>query len=366
MSDERQGLPSASSAARYAVCPGSFLLEQEVTEAEVSSSDATTGNRIHSYLAGEIIQLPDEEQRIASACRAMEDTLRKAVFPFETAFLAIRERRLWDYDKAFEKAWSGKPDVVYYDEATATALVIDYKTGRGTVEHATGNVQLRALAVLVNLTFGPFRQITVAIIQPSESEPTTCTYGAQDLVRAEAEMARLMESVRQPGQPRVPSSDGCKYCRAKPICPEARGVVETLPATVQKESGEIVMSPEQIAAFLDKISLAEAVIESVRGKARRILEAGQTVPGWKLKPGAIRESITNPELAFARFMDAGGTQAQFVQAITVAKTKFKDAVKTATGRKGRDLDGFVEIMLEGCTEAKVTAPSLVQDKEVTK
>jgi hypothetical protein len=126
------------------------------------------------------------------------------------------------------------------------------------------------------------------------------------------------------------------------------------------------MTPEQIAEFLAVAPLAEAVIESVRGKARRMIDAGQTVPGWKLKPGAIRESITNPEMAFARFMDAGGTQAQFVQAITVAKTKFKDAVKTATGRKGRDLDGFVEIMLEGCTEAKVTAPSLVQDKEVTK
>jgi len=362
VSDERQGLPSASSAARYAVCPGSFLLEQEVTEAEVSSSDATTGNRIHSYLAGEIIQLPDEEQRIASACRAMEDTLRKAVFPFETAFLAIRERRLWDYDKAFEKAWSGKPDVVYYDEATATALVIDYKTGRGTVEHATGNVQLRALAVLVNLTFGPFRQITVAIIQPSESEPTTCTYGAQDLVRAEAEMARLMESVRQPGQPRVPSSDGCKYCRAKPICPEARGVVETLPATVQKECGEIVMSPEQIAAFLDKIPLAEAVIESVRGKARRILEAGGAIPGWKLKPGAVRESITKPEVVFGRFVQAGGTQEQFAGAITITKTKFRDAVKTATGSKGKALDELVEGLLEDCTEQKATSPSIIKEK----
>jgi hypothetical protein len=42
------------------------------------------------------------------------------------------------------------------------------------------------------------------------------------------------------------------------------------------------------------------------------------------------------------------------------------AVKTATGKKGKELDGFVEIMLEGCTEAKTTAPSLVQDKEVTK
>jgi hypothetical protein len=110
--------------------------------------------------------------------------------------------------------------------------------------------------------------------------------------------------------------------------------------------------------------LAEAVIESVRGKAKRLLEAGQTIPGWKLKPGSVRETITQPETVFARFLDAGGTQAQFVQAITVAKTKFKDAVKAATGRKGKELDAVVETILDGCTESKQTAALLVQDKEV--
>jgi hypothetical protein len=179
-------------------------------------------------------------------------------------------------------------------------------------------------------------------------------------------MTTLMDDIRKPDQPRNPSTEACKYCKAKEVCPEARGVVQKLPALVPRDGLEIVMTPEQIAEFLAVAPLAEAVIESVRGKARRMIDAGQEIPGWKLKPGAIRESITNPELAFARFMDAGGTQAQFVAAITVAKTKFKDAVKAATGKKGRDLDGFVEIMLEGCTEAKATAPSLVQDKEVAK
>jgi hypothetical protein len=127
------------------------------------------------------------------------------------------------------------------------------------------------------------------------------------------------------------------------------------------------MSPEQIAEFLAKAPLAEAVIEAVRGKARRMIEAGQTVPGWKLKPGATREAITNPELIFARFTSmAQGTQEQFLGTISITKTKLVAAVKTATGKKGKELDGFVEIMLEGCTEAKTTAPSLVQDKEVTK
>jgi hypothetical protein len=67
---------------------------------------------------------------------------------------------------------------------------------------------------------------------------------------------------------------------------------------------------------------------------------------------------------FGRFVEAGGTQAQFVGAISITKTKLKDAVRSATGRKGKELEGLVEAILDGCTESKQTAPSLVADKEV--
>lgn len=361
MSDERKGLPSASSAHRYALCPGSFLLEQSVKEPDTAGPDAQIGNRIHGFLAGDKIDLDDDEGKLAAICFSQEVEIAKAVFPFQERLNITRERRLWAVDADLNKTWSGKPDVVYHDGLNA--LVIDYKTGRGTVEHATGNAQLRALAVLVNQSCGPFGEITVAIIQPLAGDPTTCTYGSEDLSRAEFEITRLMADIRKPGQPRNPSADACKYCKAKGVCPEAQAEVSNLPTLVPRDGVEIVMTPEQIAEFLEKAPLAEAVIESVRGKARRMLEAGHTIPGWKLKPGAVRETITNPEAVFARFLDAGGTQERFVGAITITKTKLKDAVKGATGRKGKDLDGIVETILEGCTEAKQTAPSLVQDKE---
>ena len=361
MNDERRGLPSASSAQRYAFCPGSFLLEQSVQEPDAAGADAQIGNRIHGFLAGEKINLDDDEAKLAAICFSQEVEIAKAVFPFQERLTIIRERRLWAVDADFNKSWSGKPDVVYNDGLNA--LVIDYKTGRGTVEHATGNAQLRALAVLVNASCGPFGEVTVAIIQPLAGEPTTCTYRSEDLSRADYEINRLMSDIRKPGQPRNPSAEACKYCRAKGVCPEAQAEVNNLPTLVPRDGLEIVMTPEQIAEFLAKAPLAEAVIESVRGKARRMLEAGQAIPGWKLKPGSVRETITQPETVFGRFVEAGGTQAQFVGAISITKTKLKDAVRSATGRKGKELDAVVETILDGCTETKQTASSLVEDKE---
>lgn len=362
MSDERQGLPSASSAHRYAVCPGSFLLEQTVTEPEQTSADANTGNRIHARLAGEQIELTDEELSLAIKCNNHEENLARDVFGQNLIRVnLIRERRLWSLDANLEKSWSGKPDVVYHDKRMA--LVIDYKTGRGEVEQATGNRQLRTLAVLVDENFGPFEKIVVAIIQPLTNLPSVCTYTAEDLAEARREVYLIMEGVRLPGQPREATPDGCKYCRAKSVCPEAQQVVVDVPALVPRDGWQILMTADQIADFLMKAAIAEEVIESIRSKAKRMIEEGHTIPGWKLKPGNVVEKITNPELAFARFRDAGGTQEQFVAAITVAKTKFKDAVRAATKAKGKDLDLRVDIMLEGCTTQTRNAPSLVQEKE---
>ena len=98
MSDERHGLPSASSAHRYALCPGSFLLEQSIQRPDVTGPDAQVGNRIHGDLAGEGIALNEEEAKLAIDCRLQEVELAKAVFPFQDRLQAMREKRLWEYE----------------------------------------------------------------------------------------------------------------------------------------------------------------------------------------------------------------------------------------------------------------------------
>ena len=53
--DERQGQPSASSFARYELCPGSFQLEAEARRigqaAHQTDKNAERGTRIHAWLA---------------------------------------------------------------------------------------------------------------------------------------------------------------------------------------------------------------------------------------------------------------------------------------------------------------------------
>ena len=358
MIDERNNKPSASSVHRYAVCPGSFALEQTVP-APPASPDATLGTRVHAWLEGDLITLTDEEQELADRCAEQEHQLVRDTFGVPSELLhPVREQRLWEINTA---AWSGKADAIYVREGHA--LVLDYKTGRGDVEAATGNLQLRALAVLVFRTYPSVTSVMVAIIQPLASRtPSVCRYETEHLNVASNEIDAIMLATGDADAPRRATPEGCKYCRAKGFCPEAQTVVETLPAAIQRDGREIVMSGDQVAQFLEAAQVAEGVIEAVRAKAKRMLEESETaVPGWRLKAGAVREKIVDANTVFGRFLNAGGTEQQFMPCVTVSKGGLKTALKTALGAKGKALDEKLDCLLDGCTESTQAAPSLVKE-----
>jgi len=231
--DERGNLPSASAASRYAACLGSYDLERQVAEVE-SSGDAAIGNRIHAALALEPVgNLTTDEAWIIDRCREQELELVKATFG-ELETNCFREKRLWSLDKDGNKLWSGKPDVIYTvnDGGMLYGLIIDYKSGRGSVDNAAENLQLRCLVALLDESWGfTMDRITVAIIQPLAGPPSVAVYESSDIHSAILESNGLMKEVQKVGQPRTPSEAACKYCKGKPYCSEAREFAVAPPVT---------------------------------------------------------------------------------------------------------------------------------------
>ena len=366
MSDERSGLPSASAASRYAACLGSWQLEKQIAEG-VATHDATIGNRIHSALAMEPVEnLTSDETWTIDRCREQELELVKATFPETIEEPSVwREKRLWSIDDRGVKLWSGKPDVIYV--SGSSGLIIDYKSGRGAVENASENLQLRCLVALLDENFGfTFDRITVAIVQPLAGLPSVAVYESADIRNAIAESADLMEQIQKIGQPRTPSESACKYCKGKPYCQEARELAVAPPLTnapegITPDAIASTLTNQTLAAFLDRASQAEAVIEACRAEARRRLSEGDAIEGWTLKEGSVRESITDSEKVASRFLELG-TYEQLSSAITLNKTKLKDALKVATGTKGRDLESKLAALLDGCTESKTGQPTLTKIK----
>jgi len=369
IADERERLPSASSMERLALCPGSFLLEAQHGE-KTTTADADLGNRIHEWLAWKRVPLAPEEQELADTCNEQtkrlfdewSDSHRGAV-NFDT----VREVRIWARDAdGLERTWSGKPDFVAIIECAdgkRRALVVDYKTGRGDVTQAAGNMQLRALAVLVAEEYS-VQEVRVAIVQPLAGRPTVCDYDDIALAVAYVEINAIVRRAMTPGQERKPNPSACKYCSAKAACPEGRNLALAMAQPLPRNFGAILLTPEEMAGFLHAARAAEAIIESVRDKARRMLEADEkAIPGWRLKPGVARESITDPQKVFDRVAALGATPERFLGAVTVAKGKLESIVRELTGEKGKALKARLDDILDGATETKHSAPSLAPEKE---
>jgi hypothetical protein len=369
VSDERNGLPSASAASRYAACLGSYQLERQVVEQE-TSADAQTGNRIHAALALEpVTDLTTDETWIIDRCREQEAELVANTFGGHDTN-CFREKRLWSLDADGNKLWSGKPDVIYTAEVQDKlwGLIIDYKSGRGEVEDASQNLQLRCLVALLDESWGfSFDRIIVAIIQPLAGGPSVSVYESEDIHDAIQESDELMSAIQKLGQPRTPSESACRYCKGKPFCAEAREAavappLTNLPVGVTPDAIAATLTNDTLAAFLNRASQAEAVIDACRAEARRRIAEGEAIEGWTLRDGAVRESIKDTETVYLRFIEGGGTYEQIIPAVTLAKAKLKDALKASTGAKGKELEGKLAALLAGCTESKPSQPTLTRIK----
>ena len=359
--DERGGLPSASSFERLSACPGSFWWAKQAPEPE-ESEDAASGTRIHAYLAGEITadKLSEEEMHTATACDSLAcEFLQSRGFAPESPFK--REQRFWMIpdDKPL---FSGKVDLLA--RKGPFGVVIDYKTGRNEVAPAPANLQLRALVACVACEEF-LASVEVVIVQPWASPRVTVSYyGPKEIDLATSESVRIARrSIEDEGKTTV-AGDHCKYCPAKGLCPATRASVQTMAMTVADRTQRELMSPAEKVAFWKACNLAIEIAESFKAYVKRELERDPTsIPGLTLKPGAVRTNVTDVSALYDRLATRFGVSGQdFAKACSITKTEFKALLKQATGKKGAELDALLGELVNGIVEEKQTAPSVEEVK----
>jgi len=370
----RHGWTSASNAEADAACPGRHLASRGLPETQ--SEDASFGALIHECLADSGIRtkmekMTLEQHEIFDACRNIEGKLRDQYFGAgagdnKNKMRVFRERRFWlkltsrDGKGLFEH--SGQADVVF--QHGTRLLVLDFKCLAADKTDSPKNGQLRDLAVLAAGEIPETQEVAVAIVQPLVTHsPELCLYGPDDLKRAALELYGRIVKSNDPKSPRVAGVIQCAYCLAKPNCREYQAwASQMVPAPRSILDVPVAQwTGEQCAIFLDHASVAQRWLDDCKDAVKARVEADPAaVPGWTLKPGAIKETITDPQACFDRFAALGGGIAQFMSTVSVGKSKLKEAIHAVTAAKGQQLDKAVKALTEGITEQKQNAPSLVK------
>lgn len=379
--DARGGWTSASNALADSYCPGRHLAQRAMPEGG-ESVYAESGRKVHAALAKletgdnhanrplrEALTL--EERETYDACIVLQNRLIRQYFgeTIPPDYQQMREQRYWTQFTAGDQTLqhSGAADLVC--KAGKRLLIVDYKTLRGEVAASPRNPQLRDLACLAAGALAPIDEVAVAIIQPSvEMEPKLTVYAKTDLETASRQMYARVAASNNPQSKRVPGEEQCKYCRAKSRClPYQQWAGQVTPPAM------LTLLDVPVAEWTGKTCAAAAaalgpcqkLLDEIKQELKSRLEKDpKSVPGWELKPGALRETITNPQGVFERFVALGGKTENFMPCVDVAKGRLREAINLLTGAKGAKLDAAIKTLCDGYVKESRTAPSLKRSETV--
>jgi hypothetical protein len=189
----------------------------------------------------------------------------------------------------------------------STVHVIDFKYGSGVRVLALRpdgdediiNSQLMYYACGARHTLPDFfadaDTITLTILQPVSADPDAEMVSSVDVTHADLDAfvkaySAVCAEALSP-EPRLARGPQCRFCPAKPICPEHTKPLLDLAAFTLPAS-----RPESMPAYLqflaEGLHLVDAVKElgtALRDQAMAALDAGQVVPGFALSSGrAVR------------------------------------------------------------------------------
>jgi hypothetical protein len=198
----------------------------------------------------------------------------------------------------------GTGDAVKLDYENERIYVGDLKYGRGVPVFAKDNDQMYSYAggaLRAYTMLGNWETITVAVHQPRIGHYDEHTLTRKELeawivdtaIKAQAAMMLIGEPMEVIEAAMVPGEKQCQWCPRKAVCgPLANWTHEqiyedfvSLNAEPEKPRDATQLSDEMIGKLLRRVDLIESVTREWRSEGKRRLEAGMTVPGWKLVEG---------------------------------------------------------------------------------
>jgi hypothetical protein len=349
---QHSNIVGGSTAKRVISCPGSVKLVQKMPP-QPSSVHADRGTMLHDVISrilldqGVVIgqfkhkdQLLTQElydEKITPALDALDEIDPHGNLVYEV------ETRVGFGDLL--PGVFGSTDLV--GRIGQRAVVLDWKFGDGVVVDAVENAQLMFYAAAAMRTdelkwaFDGVDEIECVIVQP----PVVRRWVTNKLriLQFESELVTAVMQAQRDDAP-LAQGDHCRWCAAKPICPQMTGAVDR---AIKQQV--INMDVDTLAKHLHTADLLEEWIKDLRALAFGLLEKGADVPGYK---------IVNKR-GVRQWADEAKAQAFLGEDFVVTKTELLSPAQAEKVLKKRKLtlpDDLVVSVSSGTTLAPVDDP----------
>ena len=276
-----------STAKRVMNCPGSVALVQKMPP-QPSNKYADEGTLLHNVIA-EIVMTdkhPEEFLHTKYNDQVLTlDLIDNKLVPALAALDVIDPNKEMEIEAETRVGFGDLlPDVFGSTDLIGRigkrAVVLDWKFGDGVAVEVEENPQLMFYAAAAMRTeatkwaFVDVEEIEMVIVQPPAVKRWVTTPAR--IAQFEKDLVKAVKLAQQPNA-ELKVGDHCRWCAAKPICPQMTGAVDRALKT-QIESIDAPM----LGAYLANADMLEDWIKDLRALAHQILDSGASVPGYKL------------------------------------------------------------------------------------
>ena len=327
---QHSSIVGGSTAKRVISCPGSVKLVQKMPP-QPSSKHADEGSMLHEVIS----EILSDRSVLVGKYKYKDITLTEELYaekiaPALDALEEIDPYRRMEYEVETRVGFGdllpgvfGSTDLI--GRLDGRAIVLDWKFGSGVTVAAEENAQLLFYAAAAMRTesakwaFEGVTEVECIIVQPPHIRrwKTTVTRVKQ----FEHELMMAVKTALRDDAP-LAQGDHCRWCAAKPICPQMTGAVDR--ALKQQL---VNMDVDTLGKYLKNADLLEDWIKDLRALAFGMLEKGVNVPGVKIVQKQARRKWTDESKAKLALLDMGLKESVVVETSIMSPAQAEKALK---------------------------------------
>lgn len=347
-----------STAKRVMNCPGSVALVQKMPP-QPSNKYADEGTLLHNVIA-EIVMTdkhPEEFLHTKYNDQILTlDLIDNKLVPALAALDVIDPNKEMEIEAETRVGFGDLlPDVFGSTDLIGRigkrAVVLDWKFGDGVAVEVEENPQLMFYAAAAMRTeetkwaFAGVEEIEMVIVQPPQVKRWVTTPAR--IAQFEKDLVKAVKLAQQPNA-ELKIGDHCRWCAAKPICPQMTGAVDR----ALKTSIDGLDAPT-ISAYLKNADMLEQWITDLRALALQMLDSGARLPDYKLVAKRAIRQWTDEDKAKVALFAYGLTESEVMETSIISPAKAEKVLKK---RKQALPDDLVVAISSGNTLASADDP----------